>query len=186
MIITKDNYRRFVFAIIFIAINIIILPFRIKSGFDLQQSGSSNDMNNSVPSSNSIKTSAPSVYTDSNDIDINTDVPSFNSIKISAPSVYTDTYNPQHVKENNIRISYRLHNPKDEPRPDKFLSVDTFFCKDRADLPPSLELTDEGKLFEFTTTVSTNLNILWMGESTYVYFRHLACLLISLPFSLII
>ena len=93
MIITKDNYRRFVFAIIFIAINIIILPFRIKSGFDLQQSGSSNDINNvnDVPSSNS-KISAPSVYTDSNDIDINTDVPSFNSIKISAPSVYTDTY----------------------------------------------------------------------------------------------
>jgi len=160
MIITKDNYRRFVFAIIFIAINIIILPFRIKSGFDLQQSGSSN-------------------------VD-NIDVPSFNSIKISAPSVYTDTYNPQHVKENNIRISYRLHNPKDEPRPDKFLSVDTFFCKDRADLPPSLQSTDEGKLFDFTTTVSTNLNVLWMGESTYVYFRHFACLLISLPFSLII
>ena len=141
MIITKDNYRRLVFAIIFIAINIIILPFRIKSGFDLQQNGSSN-------------------------IDINNiDVPSFNSIKISAPSVYTDTYNPQHVKENNIRISYRLHNPKDEPRPDKFLSVDTFFCKDRADLPPSLQSTDEGKLFDFTTTVSTNLNILWMGDS---------------------
>ena len=87
------------------------------------------------------------------------------SIKMGSPTSWVDTYNPQNVIENNIRISFRLHDPKDEPRPDKFLSVDTFFCKDREELPPSLQSSDEGKLFDFTTTVSTNLNILWMGDS---------------------
>ena len=80
------------------------------------------------------------------------------------------------LKDGKSAISYRLHDPKDEPRPDKFLSVDTFFCKDRADLPPSLQSTDEGKLFDFTTTVSTNLNILWMGDSLgHQFSQGIAC-----------
>mmetsp|Transcript_10115 Transcript_10115/g.18239 ORF Transcript_10115/g.18239 Transcript_10115/m.18239 type:complete len:473 (+) Transcript_10115:58-1476(+) len=135
--ITKRNYRRLLFAIVFIAINIILLPFRIKSGFDLQRY-------------NAMNTDADS-YIDGS------------TIKIGI--AWTDTYSPRHLKEQNVRISFRLHDPKDVPRPDKFLSVDTFFCKNRVDLPPSLGPSDKGRLFDFTTTVSTNLNILFMGDS---------------------
>eukprot|EP00581_Thalassiosira_minuscula_P014380 CAMPEP_0183729158 /NCGR_PEP_ID=MMETSP0737-20130205/29832_1 /TAXON_ID=385413 /ORGANISM="Thalassiosira miniscula, Strain CCMP1093" /LENGTH=398 /DNA_ID=CAMNT_0025961283 /DNA_START=213 /DNA_END=1407 /DNA_ORIENTATION=+ len=70
---------------------------------------------------------------------------------------------PSANKGAKYRISFRLHDPKDVPRPDKFLSVNNFFCHaDREDLPPSLGATG---LFDFTTTVSTNLNILFMGDS---------------------
>ena len=143
--ISKDYHRRLAFAIIFIAINILLLPSRIKSGFDLQNGNNATAI--------------------SFDDDTISTFSGRSSIKMGSPTSWVDTYNPQNVIENNIRISFRLHDPKDEPRPDKFLSVDTFFCKDREELPPSLQSSDEGKLFDFTTTVSTNLNILWMGDS---------------------
>lgn len=144
--IAKDNPRLIIFAIIFIAINIILLPSRIKSDFDLQNSNISN------------ATVIEGASSDSSSVN-------GKCIKLGSNSIYTNSYNPRQTAEQNIRISFRLHNVQDEPRPDKFLSVDTFFCKDRADLPPSLQSSDEGRLFDFTTTVSTNLNILWMGDS---------------------
>ncbi|KAL7532351.1 hypothetical protein ACHAXR_004578 [Thalassiosira sp. AJA248-18] len=133
---TKRNHRRLLFAIIFIAINIILLPFRIKSGFD---------------SKNGAADTGADSYIDGDTMKIGT--------------TWTDTYSPRHLKENNVRISFRLHNPEDEPPPDKFLSVSNFFCKDRMPLPPSLGPSGDGRLFDFTTTVSTNLNILFMGDS---------------------
>mmetsp|Transcript_37845 Transcript_37845/g.81694 ORF Transcript_37845/g.81694 Transcript_37845/m.81694 type:complete len:479 (+) Transcript_37845:29-1465(+) len=140
--ITKRDHRRLVFAIVFIAINIILLPLRIKSGFDAQGH------------SNTINTDDGNAFSDGS-----------SAIKIGAGTTWTDTYSPRHLKEQNVRISFRLHDPKDVPRPDKFLSVDTFFCKNRADLPPSLGSSEKGRLFDFTTTVSTNLNIIFMGDS---------------------
>jgi len=141
MITSKHNQRRLLFAIAFTAINIISLPSRIKSGFYLQGDTASGTTDVAGLSKEIRR----------------------NAIKIGAP--WTDTYSPNHSKENNVRISFRLHDPEDVPRPDKFLSVDNFICKDRADLPPSLGPSDKGRLFDFTTTVSTNLNILFMGDS---------------------
>ena len=142
MAISKRNHRRLLFAIIFIAINILLLPFRIKAGLRRDYGSGSNA--NSYTGVGSIKTGTS----------------------------WADTYNPQHQKENNVRISFRLHDPKDEPPPDKFLSVGTFFCKDRADLPPSLGPSDEGRLFDFTTTVSTNLN----SECSSMFHLHDVCI----------
>ncbi|KAL9191338.1 hypothetical protein ACHAXT_001044 [Thalassiosira profunda] len=136
MAISKRNHRRLLFAIIFIAINIMLLPFRIKAGLR-RDFGSGSNANSYTGGAGSIKIG----------------------------TAWAETYNPQHQKENNVRISFRLHDPKDEPPPDKFLSVGTFFCKDRAGLPPSLGPSDEGRLFDFTTTVSTNLNIIFIGDS---------------------
>ena len=65
----------------------------------------------------------------------------------------------------NVRIAFRLHDPAGAPRPDRFLSVGAFVCKDRAALPPALGPSREGRLFDFTTTISTDLNILFMGDS---------------------
>ena len=142
--ITKRNHRRLLFAIIFIAINIILLPFRIKSSV---KNDTSVGNNNNIAGSLSLNAGNGNV------------------LKLGSTTTWTDTYSPSHIKENNVRISFRLHNPEDEPRPDKFLSVSTFFCKDRAPLPPSLGANGNGRLFDFTTTVSTNLNILFMGDS---------------------
>lgn len=64
-----------------------------------------------------------------------------------------------------MRIAFRLHDPAGAPRPDRFLSVGAFVCKDRAALPPALGPSREGRLFDFTTTISTDLNILFMGDS---------------------
>mmetsp|Transcript_22105 Transcript_22105/g.48087 ORF Transcript_22105/g.48087 Transcript_22105/m.48087 type:complete len:475 (+) Transcript_22105:274-1698(+) len=136
--ITKHNHRRLLFALAFITINILLLPSRIKSGFDLQRDNATG--------------ADAGLYNDNR-----------STIKIG--TTWTDTYSPRHLKEKNVRISFRLHDPKDVPPPDKFLSVDTFFCKDRADLPPSLGPSDKGRMFDFTTTISTNLNVLFMGDS---------------------
>ncbi|KAL7544232.1 hypothetical protein ACHAWF_010052 [Thalassiosira exigua] len=142
MNVWKEGYvltrnRRLLFAVVFVVINIVMLPSRIKSGLELQQ----------------------------HDSTTSDAVSSIDGRAIKIGKTWTDTYSPGHLKEQNVRISFRLHDPKDVPRPDKFLSVPTFFCKDREDLPPSLGSSEEGRLFDFTTTVSTNLNILFMGDS---------------------
>ena len=139
--VTQRNGLRLLFAVIFIVINIILLPFRIKSGFNnLQNNGSSIggiDADSSRIGGGTIKIGA---------------------VNPSRKWTELEAYSPRRLEEANVRISFRLHDPKDEPRPYKFLSVDTFVCNNRADLPPSLGTSDEGRLFDFTTTVSTNLN----------------------------
>lgn len=64
-----------------------------------------------------------------------------------------------------VRVSFKLHTIDDVPVPDKFLSVDTFVCQKRSDLPPSFAPTQDGRLFDFTTTVSTDLKLIFMGDS---------------------
>ena len=63
-----------------------------------------------------------------------------------------------------IRISFRLHDPNDVPYPTKFLSVDGYMCPSfgAGPLPQSMS----GRtVLNFTTTISTDLNILFIGDS---------------------
>ena len=63
--------------------------------------------------------------------------------------------------ENDVRISFRLHDPEEVPYPSKFLSVHGYTCH-AGILPPSLS----GRaILNFTTTISTDLNILFVGDS---------------------
>jgi len=65
------------------------------------------------------------------------------------------------------RISFRLHDPDDVPYPDKFLSVSHYMCRDKGDLPPSLS---RRTILNFTTTISTDLKILFFGDSLGLQF----------------
>ncbi|KAL7476214.1 hypothetical protein ACHAW6_005108 [Cyclotella cf. meneghiniana] len=64
--------------------------------------------------------------------------------------------------KNHQRISFRLHSPHTVPYPQKFLSVPGYFCNKNSDLPPALSNTS---VLGFTTTISTDLNILFLGDS---------------------
>ena len=64
--------------------------------------------------------------------------------------------------DDNIRISFRLHDPNDIHVPDKFSGVPGYRCFDKADLPPSLS---KRTILNFTTTIATDLKIAFMGDS---------------------
>ena len=62
------------------------------------------------------------------------------STKVVGPGIvpWFDNYAPNHIKEGGIRISFRLHDPKDVPHPVKFAGVPGYLCNEGAALPPSL------------------------------------------------
>ena len=60
-----------------------------------------------------------------------------------------------------VRISFMLHDPDDAPYPDAF-SKANYRCSDRPSLPPSLA----GRtVLNFTTTITSDLNVAFMGDS---------------------
>ena len=77
-------------------------------------------------------------------------------------SSWSDAYSPKEPMNGNIRISFRLHDPDYNPYPDKFAGVVGYRCRDRADLPPPLS---KRTVLNFTTTVATDLKILFIGDS---------------------
>ena len=80
---------------------------------------------------------------------------------------WTDSHSPNHLMEQNIRISFRLYDPMDGPDPYKFASGYTCNKMNHYDLPPSLS----GKsILNFTVSISTNLKILFMGDSVVLQF----------------
>jgi len=81
----------------------------------------------------------------------------------TAKYAWTESHSPYHIMDPNVRISFRLHDPKNVPYPDKFLSVVPYMCgKDKAELPPSLS----GRtILNFTTTIATDLKIIHLGDS---------------------
>ena len=68
------------------------------------------------------------------------------------------------------RIAFRLHAPDVVPRPDRFLSVPRYVCGDgrggddgaRGALPPA---PARASVLNFTATVSTDLRVLFLGDS---------------------
>eukprot|EP00581_Thalassiosira_minuscula_P001575 CAMPEP_0183734918 /NCGR_PEP_ID=MMETSP0737-20130205/45159_1 /TAXON_ID=385413 /ORGANISM="Thalassiosira miniscula, Strain CCMP1093" /LENGTH=582 /DNA_ID=CAMNT_0025968537 /DNA_START=140 /DNA_END=1888 /DNA_ORIENTATION=+ len=78
---------------------------------------------------------------------------------------WSESYSPKKFMDDNIRISFRLHDPKDVPYPDKFVGVPGYRCTDGpdlADLPPTLS----GRtILNFTTTIATDLKIVFIGDS---------------------
>ena len=90
------------------------------------------------------------------------------SIQMDATDLHwTDSHSPylrndeNSMQQQDVRISFRLHDPADVPYPKKFLSVPGYMCF-AGELPPSLS----GRtLLNFTTTISTNLNIIFIGDS---------------------
>eukprot|EP00581_Thalassiosira_minuscula_P011811 CAMPEP_0183722994 /NCGR_PEP_ID=MMETSP0737-20130205/14760_1 /TAXON_ID=385413 /ORGANISM="Thalassiosira miniscula, Strain CCMP1093" /LENGTH=586 /DNA_ID=CAMNT_0025953243 /DNA_START=506 /DNA_END=2263 /DNA_ORIENTATION=- len=81
-------------------------------------------------------------------------------------STYKD--NSEKKKDtNNIRISFRLQDVTELPHPHaKFLSVPKYTCPSSVGshpLPPSL--SSPNSILNFTTSISTNLHILFMGDS---------------------
>eukprot|EP00571_Detonula_confervacea_P001713 CAMPEP_0172331712 /NCGR_PEP_ID=MMETSP1058-20130122/62066_1 /TAXON_ID=83371 /ORGANISM="Detonula confervacea, Strain CCMP 353" /LENGTH=554 /DNA_ID=CAMNT_0013048981 /DNA_START=388 /DNA_END=2049 /DNA_ORIENTATION=- len=71
-------------------------------------------------------------------------------------------YSPKQTMDDNIRISFRLHDPDDVAYPDKFAGVVGYKCADKADLPPSLS---KRTILNFTTTIATDLKLLFLGDS---------------------
>lgn len=66
-------------------------------------------------------------------------------------------------KGSTIRISFQLHYPNNAnaPKPDAF-SKKNYRCDDRPDLPPSL---GKNTVLNFTTSIETDLNIVFVGDS---------------------
>lgn len=83
------------------------------------------------------------------------------SVNITA---WYNNYSPtQHIVDGNIRISFSLHNDlRIQPIPDKFTGVVGYRCGGNADLPPTLS---KSTILNFTTSISTNLNLLFLGDS---------------------
>ncbi|KAL7549848.1 hypothetical protein ACHAWF_013107 [Thalassiosira exigua] len=81
----------------------------------------------------------------------------------TSASAWTESHSPYHVMDPSIRISFRLHDPADVPRPSKFLSVKPYTCgDDKADLPPSLS---PRSVLGFTATIATDLKVVHLGDS---------------------
>eukprot|EP00571_Detonula_confervacea_P009733 CAMPEP_0172322886 /NCGR_PEP_ID=MMETSP1058-20130122/47199_1 /TAXON_ID=83371 /ORGANISM="Detonula confervacea, Strain CCMP 353" /LENGTH=295 /DNA_ID=CAMNT_0013038749 /DNA_START=254 /DNA_END=1138 /DNA_ORIENTATION=- len=62
------------------------------------------------------------------------------------------------------RVSFRLHDPNDESvnPPDKYESIPKYLCRDKAELSPDL---DKRTILNFRTSISTDLKILFVGDS---------------------
>lgn len=75
---------------------------------------------------------------------------------------YSSIQQQQQLIDDNVRISFSLHDPKIVPVPDKFSGVVGYRCGDKADLPTTLS---KSTILNFTTSVSTNLKILFIGDS---------------------
>lgn len=82
---------------------------------------------------------------------------------------WSDSYSPnQIIMGDNIRISFRLHDPIDVPYPDKFVGVPGYRCDDRPGLPPYGHLPpslSRRTILNFTTTIATDLKIAFIGDS---------------------
>jgi hypothetical protein len=78
-------------------------------------------------------------------------------------NAYTEQHTPYNTQNHTIRISFRLHNQLNEGLPTKFLSVKPYMCgSNKAPLPTSLS---QSTVLNFTTTISTNLKIVHVGDS---------------------
>eukprot|EP00956_Cyclotella_meneghiniana_P029627 scaffold72399_cov49-Cyclotella_meneghiniana.AAC.8 len=61
------------------------------------------------------------------------------------------------------RVSFRLHSPDIISEPSQFLSVPGYTCVTKiSTLPPAV---DQSSIFNFTTTITTDLKILFIGDS---------------------
>ncbi|KAL7531048.1 hypothetical protein ACHAXR_007926 [Thalassiosira sp. AJA248-18] len=77
-------------------------------------------------------------------------------------SYWTESHSPRNQSINrDVRISFRLHDPDEVPYPRNFLSVHGYMCFGGS-LPSSIS---ERSVLNFTTTISTDLNILFIGDS---------------------
>jgi len=81
-------------------------------------------------------------------------------------SSWTESHSPrnQSIMNKDVRISFRLHDPSDVPYPSKFLSVHGYICPDLMGNPLPSSISGRTVL-NFTTTISTDLNILFVGDS---------------------
>ena len=68
------------------------------------------------------------------------------------------------IRNRDVRISFRLHDPDDVPYPTKFLSVHGYMCPSYGAGPLPQSMSGRTVL-NFTTTISTDLNILFIGDS---------------------
>lgn len=75
------------------------------------------------------------------------------------PNTFIYTIQTSHA--NQKHISFRLHSPQIINEPSQFLSVPGYTCP-IAPLPPAVHHT---AIFNFTTTVSTDLKLLFVGDS---------------------
>ena len=73
---------------------------------------------------------------------------------------WTESHSPNQSTDHDIRISLRLHGPTDVPPPTKF--VYCYRCDSGNILQPPLSSTT---VLKFKTTISTNLKILFLGDS---------------------
>lgn len=89
---------------------------------------------------------------------------SFTNFHASSGSPWSESYDPDNFIARNVRISFRLHDPSANPHPSKFLSVPAYKClvNKKAELPQSLS---SRTALNFTTTVATNLKIVFLGDS---------------------
>ena len=71
-----------------------------------------------------------------------------------------ESYSPRAFGQE--RISFRLHDPGRVPIPDKFSGVVGYRCRDKADLPLPLS---SNTVLNFTTTITTNIKIVFVGDS---------------------
>lgn len=77
-------------------------------------------------------------------------------------SHWVESRDPTNRGERDIRISFRLHDPGEVGRPRKFLSVSGYRCFGTSPLPKSLQSRG---IMDFTVTISTDLNVLFVGDS---------------------
>ena len=78
-----------------------------------------------------------------------------------APESFVNTISPDEVQQH--RISYRLHSPNDIGTPSQFLSCPGYTCPiEISSLPP---VVSRSTVFNFTTTVTTDLKLLFVGDS---------------------
>ena len=75
---------------------------------------------------------------------------------------WSESYTPKQIMDDNIRISFKLHDRSQALRPDRFAGVPGYMCVDQAGLPPSLS---KRTVLNFTTTVATELKIAFIGDS---------------------
>ena len=87
--------------------------------------------------------------------------PSSDGIEVYGGHIVATQGNGKSYSGHRVRISFMLHDPDDVPYPDTF-SKANYKCSDRPSLPPSLA----GRtVLNFTTTITSDLNVAFMGDS---------------------
>ena len=96
---------------------------------------------------------------------IRTDTEGTAWVESHAPRNQTTINNTSSTNSNrDVRISFRLHDPNDVPYPTKFLSVHGYMCPSYGSGPLPQSMSGR-TILNFTTTISTDLNILFIGDS---------------------